>query len=103
MAPIAQWLGGRAPGSERSWVQSSPCVIERVTGQTIQSLWRISSSTSGANTSSNGTLLESKQQIVVWEVALGLLLLLALALVDERSGDPPPMYNNTPTNESTDT
>ena len=62
MAPIAQWLGGRAPGSGRSWVQSSPCVAERVTGQTIQSLWRISSSTSGANTSSNGRLLESKRK-----------------------------------------
>ena len=40
----------------------TPCVTERVTGQTIQSLWRISSSTSGANTSSNGRLLESKNK-----------------------------------------
>ena len=39
---------------------SIPCVNKRVTGQTIQSLWRISSSTSGLNTSSNGRLLESK-------------------------------------------
>ena len=51
MAPVAQWLGGRAPGSGRSWVQSSPYRTERVTGQTVRSLWRISSSTSGANTS----------------------------------------------------
>ena len=41
-------------GSGRSWVRSSPCRTERVTGQTVQSLWRISSSTSGANTSCDG-------------------------------------------------
>ena len=65
MAPIAQWLGGRVPGSGTSWVQSLPCVTERATGQTIQSLWRISSSTSGANTSSNGRLLESNNRKIV--------------------------------------
>ena len=41
-------------GSGRSWVRSSPCRTERVPRQTVQSLWRISSSTSGANTSCEG-------------------------------------------------
>ena len=47
--------------SRRSWVQSAPPQTERVTGQTIQSLWGISSSTSGANTGQPGQELEGKR------------------------------------------
>ena len=47
-------------GSGRLWVRSSPPLTEWVTGQTIQSLWRISSSTSGANTGQPRQELEGK-------------------------------------------
>ena len=54
-------------GGGRSWVRSSPCRTEWVTGQSVQSRWRISSSTSGANTSCEGkesSSLKNKHKIL---------------------------------------
>ena len=51
VGPDSSVIRGYRLRSGRSWVRSSPCRTERDTGQTVQSLWRISSSTSGANTS----------------------------------------------------
>ena len=59
-------------GGGRSWVRSSPCITERVTGQTVQSLWRISSSTSGANSSceskDSSSLKKEKKCLIYYNI-----------------------------------